>query len=208
MSELLKPPTVPVAIQNFFASQPDFFALAGDMSEEFQQRAQSLGANAAKRWYWHETLRNALALTWRELLRTPVRTTLVAVGCLLAVNAVIDLYAFLRYYPLSVLAILDDQRHRNVNLLLNFIACLAMGWIGGRMLRGREWALALTFTLITACTTLPGAWYLLRVLKVDLPVPWWEFMIVGTVLRQAGFWVGCLWIRRSRSRSRQQPAFL
>ena len=84
MSELLKPPAVPVAILNFFASQPDFPAVAGDISEEFHQRAQNSGANAAKRWYWREAFRNALALTWRELVRTPVRTTLIALGCFLA----------------------------------------------------------------------------------------------------------------------------
>ena len=101
MSELLKPPAVPAAILNFFASQPDFPAVAGDISEEFHQRAQSSGAKAAKRWYWHEAFRNALALTWRELMRTPVRTTLIAFGCFLAVNIVTVLYLVVRYYPLN-----------------------------------------------------------------------------------------------------------
>src|SRR5439155_11624279 len=82
MPELLKPPAVATAILDFFASQPDFPAVSGDISEEFQQRAQSSGAKAANRWYWREAFRNAFALTWRELRRTPVRTTLVAIGCL------------------------------------------------------------------------------------------------------------------------------
>jgi len=103
MSQLLTPPAVPVAILNFFASQPDFPAVAGDISEEFQQRAQTSGPQAARRWYWHEAFRNASALTWRELMRTPVRTTLIAFGCFLAANLAIDLYAFLRYYPLPAL---------------------------------------------------------------------------------------------------------
>ena len=81
MSELLKPPAVPSAILNFFANQPDFPALLGDISEEFHQRIQGSGAKAAIRWYWHEAIRNAFALTWREMRRTPVRTTLVAFGC-------------------------------------------------------------------------------------------------------------------------------
>jgi hypothetical protein len=180
MSELLNPPAVPVAILNFFASQPDFAAVAGDISEEFHQRAQSSGAKAAKRWYWREAFRNAWALTWRELMRTPVRTTLVAIGCLLAVNAVMGLNGFLRYYPL---------------IALNFIACVAMGRIGGRQLHGREWALALTFTFVSACVALPGTWYLIFVLKEDLSTPNWETAILGIVLRQGAFWLGCLWIR-------------
>ena len=48
MSELLKPPAVPVAILNFFASQPDFPAVAGDISEEFHQRAQKLGCESGE----------------------------------------------------------------------------------------------------------------------------------------------------------------
>jgi len=90
MSELMKPPAVPTAILNFFASQPDFPAVAGDISEEFHQRAQTDGAKSANGWYWREAFRNAFALTWRELRRTPVRTTLLALGCLLAVNVVVN----------------------------------------------------------------------------------------------------------------------
>ena len=198
MSELLKLPALPVAILNFFASQPDFFAVAGDISEEFHQRAQSSGAKAAKRWYWREAFRNAFALTWRELVRTPVRTTLVVLGCFLAANLAIDLYAFLRYYPLPVLNIFNSEHHRTANLVVNSIAYFATGWIGGRLLRGREWALALTFALVSACLVLPGAWYLFFVLKV--PVRLWQFIIVGLALRLSAFWLGSLSIRvHSRS---------
>jgi hypothetical protein len=84
MPEPLKLPTIPLVMLNFFASQPDFPALVGDISEEFHQRAQSAGAKAAKRWYRREAFRNAFALTWRELMRTPVRTTLMTIGCILA----------------------------------------------------------------------------------------------------------------------------
>jgi hypothetical protein len=201
MSELLKPPAVPSAILNFFASQPDFPAVAGDISEEFHQRIQSSGPRAAKRWYWREALRNAFALTWRELRRTPVRTTLLALGCLLAVNLIVDVYAILRYYPLPVIEIFNAPRHRSANYLVNFIASVAVGWTGGRLLRGREWALALTFTFITAITALPGAWYLLQMLKRNpLPASMWEFMIVGTILRQGAFWLGCLLVRYVNNR--------
>ena len=201
MSDLLKPPAVPVAILNFFASQPDFPAVAGDISEEFHQRAQSSGADAAKRWFWREAFRNALALTWRELVRTPVRTTLIAVGCYLGTYVLIDLYAFLRYYPLPALQIFNGPRHWNANLLVNFIACLGMGWIGGSLVRGREWALAIIFTLVSACLVSPWAWYLFFVYKAELhPLHLREFLVTGIALRLSAFGLGCLWIRvHSRS---------
>ena len=198
MPELLKPPAVPSAILNFFASQPDFPAVAGDISEEFQQRARTSGAQAARRWYWREAFRNALALTWRELTRTPVRTTLIAFGCFLGANLVIDLYALLMYYPLPALDIFNAQRHRSLNYLVNFIAYLATGWVAGLLLRGREWAIALTFTLVSACLVLPGICWLFFIQKAGLPASLRDFVIVENVLRLGGFWLGSLGIRQWR----------
>jgi hypothetical protein len=200
MSEPLKPPAVPSAILNFFASQLDFPAVAGDIIEEFHQCAQTSGTKAAKRWYWRETFRNALALTWRELTRTPIRTTLIAFGCFLAANLIVDLYAFLKYYPLPALNIFNDERHRGLNYLVNFIAYFATGWVAGRLLRGREWALTLTFTLVSACLLLPGVWYLFFVQKAGLPPSLRDFVILGNVLRLSAFWLGSLGVRQWRSR--------
>ncbi|HTM47057.1 MAG TPA: permease prefix domain 2-containing transporter [Bryobacteraceae bacterium] len=200
MSQLLTPPAVPVAILNFFASQPDFPAVAGDISEEFQQRAQTSGPQAARRWYWHEAFRNASALTWRELMRTPVRTTLIAFGCFLAANLAIDLYAFLRYYPLPALSIFNDLRHKGLNYLVNFIAYVATGWIAGRLLRGREWAITLTFTVVSVCLVLPGMWFVFFETLNPFPPSWREFVIVGNLVRIGAFWLGSLGIRHLRIR--------
>ena len=38
----------------------------------------------------------------------------------------------------------------SLKLLLQFVAPLTMGWIGGKLVHGREWALALMFTLVSA----------------------------------------------------------
>ena len=189
MSELLKPPAVPSAILNFFAGQPDFPALAGDITEEFHQRAQSSGGMAAKRWYWREAFRNALALTWRELGRTPVRVTLVAFGCYLAVN----------FVPAPL--ILSFNMRWSALLALNFAAVLAVGWIGAKLLPGREWALDLTYTVMTVCLTLPVLWYSFTfVFKHPLPLHSWAAVIGGGALRLTIFWLGGLWIRvHSRS---------
>jgi hypothetical protein len=211
MSELLKPPVIPSAILNFFSSQPDFPAVAGDMDEEFQQRAQRMGAARAKLWYWRESFRNACALTVREMYRTPARTVAIAFGSFLAVNIVSGFYVFISFYPRSVdffrggleywdpMELVLNPSRRDVALLLQFIAPFAMGWIGGRLLPGREWALTLMFTFVSASFALFAAWRLLVALRIVLPTPLLEFMIAAAALRLIGFWLGSLWIRRSRN---------
>jgi hypothetical protein len=185
MSELLKPPVVPLAILNFFASQPDFPAVAGDISEEFHQRAHNSGADAAKRWYWREAFRNAFALTRRELLRTPVRTTLIALGCFLAVNIVTNF--------LWRLGLMHGPRPWGV-LTTQLMTLLATGLVGSRLLPGREWALALTFTVLSACWDALGMYHSVPSAWVLVTVSLW------IVLHQGAFWLGCLWIRvHSRS---------
>jgi hypothetical protein len=185
MSELLKPPTVPVAILNFFACQPDFPAVAGDISEEFHQRAQKSGAKAAKRWYWREAFRNAWALTAREFLRTPLRTTLVALSCFLAVSLIAGW--FTRHGLVSGRSPWDV-------FATQLLFLLAAGSTGGKLLPRREWALALTFTALSIC--IAGG------LRLVFPVPTIHFsaaqfaaVVVGSGLRQGAFWLGCLRIR-------------
>jgi hypothetical protein len=200
MPELLKPPAISVAMMNFFATQPDFSALAGDMSEEFQQRAVISGVPAAKRWYWREALRNAFALSWRELMRTPVRTALMAIACILAINAVTGIYVGIRWYFFqeTPVDLIYDQSPRDVLLLLNFIPPIAIGWLGGSVLRGREWAVALTFTFISVCMGSIALVYLWLIREVHFLAPFEYLMIFGNLLRQGSFWLGALWARRAR----------
>lgn len=209
MPELLKSPAIPTAILNFFANQPDFSALAGDISEEFQQRALVSGAAAARRWYWREAFRNAWALSAREMLRTPVRTLLMAAACLIAVSLLTGLYLAISYYPFQLapgigrflsswdpMELARNRRNRDLLLLLQFTSPLALGWIGGRLLAGREWALALMYTFLQACVGVVPAWYVFS-LKVTIPQPLLEFGLLAQALRLGGFWLGALWVRRS-----------
>jgi len=199
MSELLKAPAIPLAILNFFSQQPDLPALMGDIGEEFQQRAQSAGANAAKRWYWREAFRNSFALTRREVLRTPVRTAFMALGCLMAVNMVTVSWYFLQTQP-EIFYL--DRNRRYLFLLLQAIAPPVMGWIGGKLLPGREWALALMFTVLSGLFALPGTWYVLFVLKEPYPATLLQVLTFGILVRQGSFWAGALWARRSKKQSR------
>ena len=63
------------------SGEPDFTSVIGDLSEEFQQRVSTLGHEAARRWYWRESIRNASAFGKRELLRAPI--TVLAVTLLM-----------------------------------------------------------------------------------------------------------------------------
>lgn len=206
MPELLKPPTIPLAILNFFRSQPDFPALAGDISEEFYQRVQSSGPAGARRWFWRQAMRNGCALTWRELMRTPVRTSLIALGCLAAVNLISGVYPLLIIYfgRGRVDDLLYDRAVRNVFLALVVIGPLPVGWMGGRLLRGREWALALTFSFFYGLIAAIGTAYFTLVLDyAPLPPTLWTFAILGNALRHGSLWAGCLWAR-SRSPSAER----
>jgi hypothetical protein len=192
MSELLKPPAVPLAMLNFFAQQPDFSALAGDVSEEFHQRVQSSGAQAATLWYWREASRNAWVLTVRELLRTPVRTTVMAASCFWAVNIVTNLYIV----EAEKLGVFLHSGQFMFLFLLRLMTFLTMGWVGGRLLSGREWALALTFTAVSVCVagTLRSYYPALH-----FSVLGWVAVISVTLVQQSAFWLGSLWIRQSKN---------
>jgi hypothetical protein len=185
MSELLKPPAIPAAILNFFASQPDFPAVAGDISEEFHQRVEKSGANAAKSWFWHEAFRNAFALTWRELLQTPARTTLIGAGCFFAVN--IAQGWFWRLGPVSGRSPWDV-------FATQLLFLLAAGLTGGKLLPRREWALALTFTALSICIG-GGLRWVFPVPRIHFSAAQLAAVVFGIGLRQGAFWLGCLWIR-------------
>ena len=123
----------------------------------------------------------------------------------------IGIVCFISFYPRSVdffrggleywdpMELVLNPSRRDLAVLLQFTASFAMGWIGGRLLPGREWALALMFTIISACAALPAAWYLIVALRIVLPTPLYEFMIAVAALRLSGFWLGSLWIRQSRN---------
>jgi hypothetical protein len=174
----------------------------GDLREEFHQRAQSSGSKAARRWFWREAIRTGWALTADELHRTLTRTTLLALICFIGIGACAALYAYLVQRNLVDLVYGPDGYR--VLVLLNIIPPLAVGWIGGRLLPGREWALALTFVLISLSMALFGMLYLLFVVRVDL-AEFMTLMVSVSILRLGCFCFGCLcvrgWAAASSSRS-------
>lgn len=61
MPENLQPPRAASRILSYFGS-PHLPQILGDLMEEFNERVQSNGLSAARRWYWQATLRNMIAL--------------------------------------------------------------------------------------------------------------------------------------------------
>jgi hypothetical protein len=190
VSESSKPPSAALAILNFFRSDPDFGAMIGDLTEEFHERAESFGARAARLWCWKDTFRNAGALTMREIMRTPVRTIVTAFSCVLAINAVT-----LSYLLYGGAASFNLSRQWRTLLFLQFITPLVLGWVGARLLRGREWALALTYTAASICYVGVGIAVIGLAMSpaaaLRLARPLWPLAVWGNGFRQAAFWLGC-----------------
>ena len=64
MLDNLQPPRAASRILSCLGS-PHLSQILGDLMEEFNERAQSTGLPAARRWYWREILRNMIALAGR-----------------------------------------------------------------------------------------------------------------------------------------------
>ena len=64
MPDDLQPPRLASRILSYFGS-PHLPEILGDLMEEFNERVQSTGLSAARRWYWQAALRNMIALAAR-----------------------------------------------------------------------------------------------------------------------------------------------
>ena len=72
MPENLQPPRAASRILSWFGG-PHLPQILGDLMEEFNERTQSAGLLAARRWYWRATFRNMFALAARGELMGKLR---------------------------------------------------------------------------------------------------------------------------------------
>ena len=208
--DYVTPPRGAVGILNFFASEPDFANVVGDLSEEFQQRASAHGHLAAKRWYWREAFRNAMVLGQRELLRTP--------GKILAVSLLISLSTGLSVMLFNALVMgrvmVDIERawipyrfwpwfQAVWPILVPSMLYAGSGTVASLLVRTREFALVASFATVS---TIYMVWvlYFLNYTSargrfsaselsqiIDHEVLGWGFTIVA-------YSIGCFWIRLRR----------
>lgn len=86
MPNELRPPSAASRLLSWIRD-PHLPQILGDLSEEYGERACSLGAAAARRWYWREAIRNAGVLLWRKHI---VGTTLIAALAVISVDIIVN----------------------------------------------------------------------------------------------------------------------
>lgn len=208
--EYVAPPRGAMALLNFFAGEPDFAHVLGDLSEEFQQRASAHGEAAARGWYWREAFRNAMALGKREFQRTPGRALAVSLAAGVTVQLVIAVlmgplmqniqWAWIptRFWTWYRTVWID------VAILISTLLYVVTGATGSLLMRSREFALALSFAI---WSTVYAVW-VLSVLGYSsargrLPAGVSlslldERVVLGWVWTIILYSAGCFWIRWRR----------
>ena len=205
--EYVTPPRGPSLLLKCFASDPTFSAVMGDLSEEFLTRAAANGQAAANRWYWREAVRNATVLARRELLRTPVKalaiSLLIGQGLpLLLGKVVLPLLVNLQW------AFVPPRFWLWFNIVLPVSIALLLyagsGAVAARLLRAREFALAVSFA--TVCTVgFAITWSILYYSAAKGRLPGVDTLskLSGRLLLEwagmvVAYSLGCFWIRWRR----------
>lgn len=205
--EYVAPPRGALNLLKFFASEPDFTSVIGDLSEEFQQQVSTLGHEAARRWYWRESIRNASAFGKRELLRAPITVlavTLLVFLLLLTANffgsrLLVDVqWAWIppRFWHLYPVAVLMN--------LIDLALLLGAGGALSHFFRVRELSLVVTFITATTCAHTYTLYVLSRYFAMGRPTGGLSLLqvslliLLGWALTTIAYSVGCLWIRWRR----------
>jgi hypothetical protein len=187
--DYLGAPRGAVNLLKFFASEPDFETVIGDLSEGFQKQASAFGQADARRWYWRETLRNAAVFASRELRRTPFTVVVVTVFIQVALQPVLmaaeaqgsRIHSQLTYRgPLPI-----SWYQVGVIRFLPAVLTISAGASVSHFLKARELSLIIAFAAVVTCLTL--TWRHSGVL-----------MFGGEILSWYFYSLGCLWIRYDR----------
>lgn len=205
--EYITPPRAASFLLSFFASEPDFAIVLGDLNEEFQQLASAHGHANARRWYRRESFRNAFEWIKREFLRTPVKVLTVTLVADLSILVLVGLLMG----PLGLeveWAWIPPRYWRWFqflwSILIPSLPYVATGAIASILVRGREMAVAVCLAI---WATVYSMWLLyilsyssargrlpttfkLAQLNEQVVIQW-----AGTVLLYS---IGCFWIRRRR----------
>jgi hypothetical protein len=192
--EYVTPPHGAVAILNFFACEPDFANIVGDLSEEFELRASAHGHPAAKRWYWREALRNAMVLGKRELLRSPGK--ILAVSLLTSLLTVVSITLFPLVMVRSVVGWIPHAFwpwYQAVWPILVFMLYAGSGAVASLFVRTRELALVVSFASVVSTLYIILVLYILNhrgAVYESMPLAW--------LLTIVAYSIGCFWIRWRR----------
>jgi hypothetical protein len=205
--EYVTPPRAALVLLNFFASEPDLADVLGDLSEEFQRCASAHGHPAAKRWYWREAFRNSRALGTRELLRTPGTVLVVSLLTALGIPRVLA----------SVVGPLTQKvqwgwipnrfwlwYHAVSLILIPLLFYVGSGALVSRLVRAREFALAVAFATVSTFGVICTLWILrYSSARGRLPMGVSLSQLSERVLLEwatvvIAYSLGCFWIRWCR----------
>jgi hypothetical protein len=184
----LKPPSAASQLLSWIRD-PHLPQILGDLSEEYGERARSLGAAAARRWYWREAIRNAFVLLQR---RPALQVSLATIVCLVGVHASMMAAASLawqRYVsgaaPINVRPVRPwfgwmgwswgmawppaSTMPREFYLAIPI--GLLFGFVLGRLRRDQVHALRVT---AVSCWATLSVWFVIRALFFVAPGPRWH----------------------------------
>lgn len=119
MPDEMKPPSAASRLLSWIRD-PHSPQILGDLSEEYGERAHSLGAAAARRWYWRETVRNAAVLLWRKRI---IGTAFIAFLAVVSVQILFGILAEISWH-LWIEAVMWKSQYRP----LLYRQSWGMGW--------------------------------------------------------------------------------
>ena len=195
MTDATKPPRLAAQLLSFFAAEPDFPQIEGDLDEEFHNWLLAYGPAVARRSYWREALRSMWALTKRS--STIQVLALAALSVLVFPLAVPPFFHWLdTFYDVVLVAELQ------LLLLALFEAMIALllGGLLSRFLSGHERMLRLSFTGFYLMTNIGLYIWIgwprvsdIRLLYLGMNLINWSLIIIA-------FWMGSVWSSRRRLR--------
>jgi hypothetical protein len=182
LSSFIQPPRIAVWLVNLFTPPAEEESIAGDLLEEFSQLASNSGVEAARSWYWRQTVKTIAHLFGAGLRVAPwsITATVVAGFFLMSFGFRLEeraIFALLERYR-----VFDHHFYAYVFFastgieIGRVILSVLVGCIVALIAKGREMIATLTLSLIL-CSMAASAMVVLLVRGQDLLL-WnllWQF---------------------------------
>lgn len=154
------PPTLAFCILEAVVPVSQREAMLGDLLEEFALQQETGSLKIASRWFWAQTWRSVLFLTW-SAIRTEWLLNICIAACVYALMEIVELVAGFIAGRLSA-----STRTNIVLEPLVFLAITALGGCIAARIRDRATVSLALMVLVTIAA-------LIRIKICAIPVPWW-----------------------------------
>ena len=195
MTHSITPPKLATLMLSFFASEPDFPQIEGDLGEEFHNCLLASGPQVARRSYWREALRNMWALAKRS---STIQVLAMAALSVFVFPLIVPPF----FHWLDTFYFVSQVAGLQLFLLAIFEMTISvvLSVLLSRVLSGRERMLRMTFT----------GFYLLINMSIYLVFGWPDLLnirplyfvlnLINWALVVIAFWMGSVWVNRRRLR--------